>query len=210
MRRCHPGLDPAPPPAPRRAFPLFFVLEPGPNVLPAGRALSLRTNSRAADTNSLYSECWEDSTVQRKLSGDMLNRKKVLPPPHQRTQDARCGRCPGTHIPAHPSMLQGEPLGPAPAGAIPAALRARRGEEGPATLRRFAGPVPAQTAGHSLGGSALPSQCCRTTEEQMSSSLLLSGVQKYPKTRVICISFVHLENLIPLLDACHNAVLPEP
>lgn len=42
----------------------------------------------------------------------------------------------------------------------------------------------------------------------MSCSLLFSSVQKYPQTRVIRISFIHLENLIPLLDICHNAVLP--
>lgn len=32
--------------------------------------------------------------------------------------------------------------------------------------------------------------------------------QQYPKTMAACISFTHLENLIPLLDICHNAVLP--
>lgn len=57
-------------------------------------------------------------------------------------------------------------------------------------------------------GAALTAAVSCTTEEQMSSPPLFSSVQKYPKPRVICISFIHLEGLIPLLDNCHNAVLP--
>lgn len=141
MQRCHQGLDPASPPTPHHAFPLFFVLEPGPSMLPAGWVFSLDTNSRVADTKSLYSECWKDSMVQGKLSGDILNRKKALlrnsASRMHGAEGAASSPALGTCIQAHPSTLQGDPLGPAPAGVI---LRARRGEEDPAApwvLRRL-------------------------------------------------------------------------
>lgn len=126
MQRCHRGLDPASPSTPHRAFPLFFVLEPGPSVLPAGRVFSLDTNSRAADTNSLYSECWKDSMVQCKLSGDVLNRKEALllnrASRMHGAEGAASSPALRTRIQAHPTTLQGDLLGPAPAGVILASL----------------------------------------------------------------------------------------
>lgn len=202
MRGCHRGLDAAALPAPHRAFPLFFVLEAGPSVLPAGRVSSLDTNSRAADTNSLYSECWKDSMVQRKLSGDTLNRKKtLLRNGASSAEGAAASPVLGTCIQAHPSVLQGDPLGPAPATS-----------EVPDRVRRVLLPVGARPApcwGRQLGTAwaAAASCSCGCSSEQPAS---LSGVRKHPSTRVMCISFSHLENLIPLLEICCNAVLPEP
>lgn len=61
-------------------FPLFFVLESGPNMLPAGRGSSLDMNRRAADTTSLCSERWKDSMAQRKRSGDTRHTRRALLP----------------------------------------------------------------------------------------------------------------------------------
>lgn len=67
MQRCHRGLAPAPVPlAVFSVLNLDAVCSQLAGVQPAYKLQSSRYY-----TNSLYSECWKDSTVQRKASGDI-------------------------------------------------------------------------------------------------------------------------------------------
>lgn len=89
---------------------------------------------RAADTNSLYSQCWKDSMVQHKWSAEIFNwRKPSLFTEHPRhaASEVLPQPCPGNLQPS-PGNSTGTSAGAATAGVALLSPRARWGEEGPA------------------------------------------------------------------------------